>query len=69
MGKKIVRKVLEMLRKLATGKGDSDDEDEEGEEKSSTDLFSAVYYTYMFFSICFQKYDLLVPDYICIHFI
>jgi len=41
MGKKIVRKVLEMLRKLATGKGDSDEEGDDEEEKGSTDIMSS----------------------------
>jgi len=41
MGKKIVRKVLEMLRKLATGKGDSEEDSDDEEEKGSVDSFSA----------------------------
>lgn len=32
MGKKLVRKALEMLRKLATGAGDDDEEDDDAEE-------------------------------------
>ena len=32
MGKKLVRKALEMLRKLATKKDDEDDEDDESED-------------------------------------
>merc|ERR1712086_783033 len=32
MGKKLVRKALEMLRKLATKKGDDDDDDDDDEE-------------------------------------
>lgn len=35
MGKKLVRKALEMLRKLATGKGDDDSEDETAEKTTS----------------------------------
>jgi heat shock protein beta len=35
MSKKLVRKALEMLRKLASGKGD-DDEDEEGDKKEGS---------------------------------
>lgn len=37
MGKKLVRKALEMLRKLATGdKGDDEEKEEDKEEKDSS---------------------------------
>jgi len=36
MGKKLVRKVLEMLRKLATGSDEDDEGESDGEEKSKT---------------------------------
>jgi heat shock protein beta len=36
MAKKLVRKALEMLRKLATGKGDDDDDEEEDSKETTT---------------------------------
>ena len=37
MGKKLVRKALEMLRKLAQKSGEDDDEDEEDDESEEGD--------------------------------